>query len=214
MALTKYNYNSFDVTPVASKALAFNSDADGFTTGASTSMVLIETITASSDSTIEFDSGIDDTYPTYVIKFINVHPSNNLVDFQLLFRDGSTAYDAIKTTTAVRAYHNENDNDTTLGYVTSFDVAQGTGVHTLANNMGSGNDESLSGEMWLYNPSGTTFVKHFVADLNNYNQDDYSVRHFSGGFCNVTAAIDGVQVKCTSGNIDAGTFKLYGIKDS
>tara|TARA_R100001594_G_scaffold83483_1_gene118096 strand:+ start:1015 stop:1617 length:603 start_codon:yes stop_codon:yes gene_type:complete len=184
--------------------------------GSGGALVLIKTLTASSDSTLSFVHGtsdvvLDNTYRTYLFKFINLHPSNNLVDFQLNFRDGGSSFDATKTTTAFRAYHNEAGNDTTLGYVTAFDVAQGTGVHTLANNMGNGNDETLSGEMWLFNPSSTTYVKHFIADLNNYNQDDYSVRHFSAGYCNVTAAIDGVEVKCASGNIDAGTIKLYGI---
>ena len=183
------------------------------------SMVLIKTLTASSSSTLSFVDGtdgvvLDSTYPVYVFKFINIHPSNNLVNFQLNFRDGGTAYDAIKTTTAFRAYHNEAGNDTTFGYVAPFDVAQGSGVHILANNMGNENDESLSGELYLFNPSSTTFVKHFIADLNNYNQDNFSVRHLSAGYCNTTTAIDGIQFSCSAGDIDAGTFKLYGIKDS
>jgi|TARA_R100000008_G_scaffold16079_2_gene7911 hypothetical protein len=187
--------------------------------GVADDMVLIKTLTASSSATLDFVDGtsdvvLDSTYPVYLFKFINIHPSNNLVDFQLNFRDGDSSFDATKTTTAFRAYHNEGGTDTTFGYVTGFDVAQGTGVHTLANNMGNGNDESLSGELWLFNPSSTTYVKHFMADLNNYNQDDYSVRHFSAGYCNVTAAIDGVEVKCSAGNIDSGTIKLYGIKDA
>ena len=177
-------------------------------------LTLISTTTASSSSSIQITSGIDSTYPIYLCKFINVHPANNIVDFQLNFRDGGSSFDATKTTTAFRAYHNEAGNDTTLGYVTSFDVAQGTGVHTLANNMGNENDESLSGELYLFNPSSTTFVKHFIADLNNYNQDNFSVRHFSAGYCNTTSAIDGIQFNCSSGNIDSGIFKLYGIKGS
>ena len=183
------------------------------------SQVLIKEITASADANISFVDGssgvvLDSTYPIYKFEFINIHPSNNIVNFQLNFRDGGTAYDAIKTTTAFRAYHNEAGNDTTFGYVAPFDVAQGSGVHILANNMGNENDESLSGELYLFNPSSTTFVKHFIADLNNYNQDNFSVRHLSAGYCNTTTAIDGIQFSCSAGDIDAGTFKLYGIKDS
>ena len=193
-------------------------DAGAFSVGLG-SMVHIKTLTASSSATLSFVDGtdgvvLDSTYPVYVFKFINIHPSNNLVNFQLNFRDGGTAYDAIKTTTAIRAYHNEAGNDTTFGYVNPFDVAQGSGVHILANNMGNENDESLSGELYLFNPSSTTFVKHFIADLNNYNQDNFSVRHLSAGYCNTTTAIDGIQFSCSAGDIDAGTFKLYGIKDS
>ena len=175
-------------------------------------MTLISEQTASGSATIEFTSGIDSTYDSYVFKFINIHSQNNVVDFQLNFRDGGISFDAVKTTTAFRTYHNEAGTDTTLGYVTAFDVAQGTGVHTLANNMGNENDETLSGELYLYNPSSTTFVKHFIADLNNYNQDNYSVRHFSAGYCNTISVIDGIQFKCSSGNIDDGIIKMYGVK--
>ena len=193
-------------------------DAGAFSVGLG-AMTHIKTLTASSSATLSFVDGtdgvvLDSTYPVYVFKFINIHPSNNNVNFQLNFRDGGTAYDAIKTTTAIRAYHNEAGNDTTFGYVNPFDVAQGSGVHILANNMGNENDESLSGELYLFNPSSTTFVKHFNADLNNYNQDNFSVRHLSAGYCNTTTAIDGIQFSCSAGDIDAGTFKLYGIKDS
>jgi len=174
-------------------------------------LTLLSTQTASSSATLEFTSGIDSTYDSYVFKFINIHSQNNIVDFQLNFRDGGASFDAVKTTTAFRAYHNEADTDTTLGYVGAFDVAQGTGVHILANNMGNDNDQNLSGALYLYNPSSTTFVKHFIADLNNYNEDNYSVRHFSAGYCNTTSAIDGIQFKCSSGNIDDGIIKMYGV---
>ena len=41
-----------------------------------------------------------------------------------------------------------------------------------------------------------------------------SENDYVAGYCNTTTAIDGVQFKMTSGNIDSGTIKLYGIKDS
>ena len=176
---------------------------------------LIETITASSDSTIEFDSGIDSTYPIYVFKFINIHPENDDVFFQVNFRDGSTAYDASKTTTSFFAYANEADSDTNLAYKTSRDLANGTGVQTLSfDSVGNGNDESSSGELSLFNPSSTTFVKHFIARTQIYHDSDYIFDNFLAGYCNTTTAIDGVQFSMSSGDIDAGTFKMYGIGDS
>ena len=82
MAISKFNYNSFNVTPVAGNALSFNSDADGFTTQGSSSMVLIKTLTASSDANLSFVNGassvvLDDTYPVYLFKFINIHARSN-----------------------------------------------------------------------------------------------------------------------------------------
>ena len=218
MALTKYNYNSFDVTPMASSTLAFNSGANGLTTMSPGAMTLIKTLTASSDSTLSFVDGasdvvLDNTYPIYKFVFTNVHPETDAQRFTVNFRDGGSNYDATKTTTRFLAYHTEGDS-TGLSYETGEDVAQGTGVQNLTGGLGNGNDESASGELWLFNPSSTTYMKHFIARTNYYHKDNGSEDVFVAGYCNVTAAIDGVQFAMASGDIDAGTFKLYGIKDS
>jgi len=174
-------------------------------------MTLLETQTASSSATISFTSGIDDTYDEYVFKWINVHPQTNLAHLQVNFRDGGSSYDATKTTTHFESAHSEDDSATALSYMTSHDLAQSTGFQDLAKDQGNGNDESCSGTLHLFAPSSTTFVKHFIATGNMYNGGDYSVNDFVAGYCNVTAAIDGVQFKMDTGNIDAGTFKLYGV---
>ena len=220
MALTKYNFNSFDVTSAASKALGFNSSANGFTTLDPGSMTLIKTLTASSDSTLSFVDGssdvvLDSTYPVYLFKFINLHAGSDDVFITFNGRDGGSSYDATKTTTSFSAYHNEAGNDTSLGYRTGSDLAQGTGFQRLStDSVGVGNDEASSGELFLFNPSSTTFVKHFMARSSIYHDGDYVFDSFIAGYFNVTAAIDAIQFKMSSGNIDAGTIKLYGIKDS
>ena len=204
MALVKYNNNSLSAIT-----------STGLTAGA---MTLIKSQTASSSSTINFVHGtsdvvLDSTYPIYLFKFINIHPSGDATDLQINFRDGSTAYDATKTTTVFRAYHNEAGDDTTLSYQTSWDLAQSTGVQLISHGIDNDNDGSASGELYLFNPSSTVFVKHFLATTNAMN-GTYSHQNFIAGYCNVTAAIDAVQFSMSSGNIDAGTIKLYGIKDS
>ena len=219
MALTKFNYNSFNITPVASKALAFNSGANGLTTASEGSMVLIKEQTASSSATVDFVDGtsdvvLDNTYPIYVFKYINCHPANDDVNFQVNFRDGSTAYDATKMTTTINSHHDEADTNTDLSYSGSFDLDQSTGVQFLAEATGNGNDECVSGELTLFNPSSTTFVKNFLAQTNNYYKDNFIMKFWVAGYCNVTAAIDGVQFTFESGNIDSGTIKMYGMKDS
>jgi len=182
-------------------------------------MIFIKKLTASSSATLSFVDGtsdvvLDDTYKEYVFTFNNIHPATDNVNFTVNFRDGGSSYDATKTTTTINTHHDEADTNTDLSYSGSYDLAQSTGVQPLAEGTGNGNDECVSGELTLFNPSSTTFVKHFIAQTNNYYKDNFMMKFYVAGYCNVTAAIDGVQFSFASGNIDAGTFKLYGIKDS
>ena len=207
-SLVKYNDQSLStITEVGSGA------------GVTDDMVLIKELTASSSATLDFVNGASDvvissTYPIYLFKFINIHPATNNVTFQVGFRDGSTAYDATKTTTFFRAYHYEDDSSTALAYVTAQDLAQSTNFQSLTEGTGGDNDQSCSGTLHLFDPSNTTFIKHFIAHIHSAHAADFPENNFIAGYCNVTAAIDAVQFKMSSGNIDAGTIKLYGIKDS
>ena len=222
MAISKFNYNSFNVTPVASKALAFNSDADGFTTASGSSMILIKTLTASSSATLSFVNGssdvvLDDTYPVYKFLCINCHPSQQGGDgdeFSVGFRDGSTAYDASKTSTFFSSVHGEDGSGGAVAYRDSHDQANATGFQTLAVDMDADNDTQVSGELTLFNPSSTTFVKHFIWRGNHVHSSAGIQDTYVAGYCNVTAAIDAVQFKMSAGDIDAGVIKLYGIADS
>lgn len=179
--------------------------------GGGGSAVLLAETTASSDSTISFTSGIDSTYKEYLITFINVHPAT---DEKALTFNGSTDtgsnYNLTKTTTFFQASHTEGDS-TSLAYDTNRDLAQGTGFQQLSTDVGNGNDESVSGYLSLFNPSDTTFVKHFIASTNGYYSGDATANAFVTGYFNTTSDVDAIQFKFVSGNIDAGTFKLYGI---
>lgn len=180
------------------------------------SMVFIKKLTASSSATLSFVDGassvvLDNTYKEYLFTFNNMHPQTDNVHFTVGFRDGGTNYDATKTTTMFRAFHSEADDAAALGYDTGHDLAQSTDFQRLAYGVGNGNDESTSGYLHLFNPSNTTFVKHFIANSNMLFEADYTINQFTAGYCNVTAAIDAVQFKMSSGNIDAGDICLYGI---
>ena len=175
------------------------------------SLVLISTTTASSSSTVDITSGIDSTYKEYIIKFIDVHPATDTAILQCNGRDGGSSFDATKTTTFWYAYHDEGDSDTVLEYNASYDIAQSTSAFRISNLLGNGNDESYSGTMHLFDPSNTTFVKHFILRSNMYQSGSYSFDINVAGYFNVTAAIDGLQFSMSSGNIDSGTIKLYGI---
>jgi len=174
-------------------------------------MTLISEQTASSSATISFTSGIDSTYDSYVFKFINCHPVDNGAQFLVNFRDGGTDYDATKTTTFFNAEHSEAGATDGLRYRTAQDLTQSTAFQPLTEDTGNRTDESCSGYLQLFNPSSTTFVKHFIARNNNYVSNNYSEDSYIAGYCNTTVAIDGVQFKFSSGNIDSGVIKLYGI---
>ena len=176
------------------------------------SLNLISTQTASSSSTISFTSGIDSTYDEYVFKFIDVHPETNNVTLEFnVSIDGGSNYNVAKTTTHFRTYLKEDGSGGFLGYITGFDLAQGTGEHTLSGGVGNDGDQSLSAQLSLFNPSSTTFVKHFTARTQFYEAADFSESNFSGGYVNTTSAVNAIRFKFSSGNIDAGTFKMYGI---
>ena len=175
------------------------------------SMILLATETASSSSTVTFASNIDDTYKEYVFKFIDIHGSNDDTFFQVNFRDGGSSYDATKTSTIFRAYHFEDGTGAALAYQEDHDVAQGTGVVKLVQGCGNDNDMCTAGTFTLYDPSNTTFVKHFVARTNTIHASDRTYEWHVAGYCNVTAAIDGVQFSFADGTIDSGTIKMYGV---
>ena len=212
MALSKVDFNSINVTPAASKAIKFNSSNNGLETGdIGGSLVLLSTQTASSSSTISFTSGIDSTYKEYVFKFISIHPASNNVKLHFnMSADSGSNYNVTKTTTFFRADHDEADSATALGYNTSNDLAQSTNFQGLGD-IGNDNDQTLSGTLHLFNPSNTTFVKHFISTTNACDHADESRNYFVAGYGNTTSAIDAVQFKMSSGNIDSGTIKMYGV---
>ena len=175
---------------------------------------LIETLTASSDATLDFTSGIDSTYDEYVFKFNNIHPETDAVDFLFQADIGTdTDYDQTITSTHFIAAHQENDSDTSLSYRTSGDLAQSTSFQQLNeyNTIGNDNDQSLSGTLTIYNPSSSTFVKHFMATTNLTEQNDYQVNSFIAGYFNTTTALTRFQFKMSADSIEAGTISLYGI---
>ena len=174
----------------------------------------IKTLTASSSANLSFVHGsasvvLDGTYKEYIFKYYDIHPSANSM-LSVNFRDGGTNYDATKTSTFFEAYQNQAGTSTSLAYVTDYDLAQSTAVQRLGY-VGTENDESLAGTMHLFDPASTTFVKHFMSEVHGYHASDLAINTFVSGYCNVTAAIDGVQFTMASGNIDSGTIKLYGV---
>ena len=189
-------------------------DAGALDSGVSTgAMTLLSTQTASSSATISFTSGIDSTYKEYIFKFIDIHPATDQKNFTFQVDTGTnTNYNQTITSTFFDAYHEEADGDSGLTYRTAYDQAQGTAFQPISLQTGNGNDECFSGALHLFSPSSTTFVKHFMSYGNDYVYADYSSNPRNAGYVNTTTALTRIQFKFSSGNIDSGTIKMYGIK--
>ena len=213
MALSKLAPNSFDLTD--------NYALTGTVTGVTSTqkIFLIKNIDASYIRRVYFVDGsssvvLDNTYKTYLFKFVNIHPSNNATRLQYnLSVDGGSNYNVAKTTTSFKAYHDEGDSATALTYETGTDLAQGTGTQFIGDDISNANDASMSGEMFLFNPSSTTFVKHIITITSTLANGDFAVWNSTGtGYGNTTSAVNAVQFTMSSGTIDSGRIALYGIK--
>ena len=206
MALVKYNNNSIsDIT------------ATGLATG---SLVPIKTLTASSSATLSFVHGtdgvvLDSTYPIYKFEFINIHPASDSVSFDFnLSVDSGSNYNVTKTTTLFRTSHDEADSFTQFGYNANEDLAQSTAFQHIVYGLGNGNDECVGGQLTIFSPSSDTFVKHFMSTASSYFASNGVNEMFVAGYGNTTSAVNAIRFQMSSGNIDAGKIKLYGIKDS
>ena len=211
MALSKLAANSFDLTD----NYAFTGTITGVTS--TQKLFLIKNLDASSSGTLSFVDGsdsvdLDNTYKTYLFRFVNIHPANDNVDFEFQGNAaGGSGFNETITTSMFIAEHKENDN-TDFTYRGSNEQAQGTSFQDIAYNVGNDNDQGLSGELYLFNPSNTTFVKHFMANIATHAHQENIINHYTAGYFNTTSAIDEIQFKFSGGDIDSGRIALYGIK--
>jgi len=181
-------------------------------TAASGEWTLISTLTASSSATLDFTSGLDSTYDEYCFRYIDLHPATDATEIQFQgSTDGGSSYGVAITSSAFQGYMSEAGDSENVAYYAADDLKQDTAYQNLCNNVGNGNDESVSGALYLFAPSNTTFVKHFLNRSHSYSGGDFSLDGFHAGYFNTTSAIDAIQFKMTGGNIDSGTISLYGI---
>jgi hypothetical protein len=173
---------------------------------------LLSTLTASSSATLDFTSGLTSTYDHYIFKFTDIHPATDGAAFSFQADTGTnTSYNQNITSTFFRAVHSEADDTPSLAYVPDNDLAGATSFQVLANGTGNGNDECLAGTLTIFSPASTVLVKHFTATANELIASDQTYSLFCAGYFNQTAALTRVRFKMSSGNIDSGTIKLYGV---
>jgi len=217
-SITRSLANNITTSGVILPAGITNASVSAVTSFANASggtLTLLSTQTASASATISFTTGLDSTYDEYQFKFINMHPATNNTDFTFnLSTDSGSNYNVTKTSSFFRAYHAEADTATALEYVDNRDAEQSTGFHSLTNLNGNQADSGASGSLTLFNPSSTTYVKHFIASSNCFDGDPYLLTSYLAGYANTTSAINAIQFKFSGGNIDDGIIKLYGVKKS
>jgi len=190
----------------------FTSDGSGnlsgINSGLGSAMVLLSTQTASSSASISFTSGIDSTYGEYIFRFYNMNPETDAAEwqFQVNATDG-TGY----TTTYFYALLTEANASASVSYRAESDQNQGTAFQHLMQDVESDADGSVSGELHLFNPSSTVYVKHFYSRFHAMCAGPYSLESYVAGYINDTTAIDDIQFKMSSGNFD-GTIKMWGVK--
>jgi hypothetical protein len=215
--ITRSLANNITTSGVILPAGITNSSVSAVTSFANASggtLILLSTQTASNSATISFTTGLDSTYDAYEFRFIDIHPRSDAQNFEFnMSTDSGSNYNVTKTSTAFGAYHDEADGDTALSYGTANDLAQSTSYQILSSAIGNGADESCAGSLQLFNPSSTTYVKHFISNFNRYFHANYTANDFIAGYGNTTSAVNAIQFRFANGNFD-GVIKLYGVKKS
>lgn len=206
--------NSFTTSGVITSSAVNNTTISGITdiNDLGGSLILLSEQTASGDSSISFTSGIDSTYDEYWFVINNFHPTANVDGLFVNFStDGGSNWNVTKTTTTFIAQHSENDAITELTYG-NYDLAQSTADFRFSISIYTGNDESMSGIFKLYNPASTTYVKHFMSQVNCYFASARSWNMFGAGYCNTTSAINGVIFRPNANAIEDCTIQMFGVK--
>jgi hypothetical protein len=215
-AITRSIANNITTSGVFTSSAIANSSVTGITVlpNAEDGITFISSQTASNSASISFTSGLTSTYKAYKFVLVNIHPRTNDVNFQFqTSTNGGSSYGVTATTTLFNAQHKENGTDAGIGYQSSLDLAQSTSYQVIGYRVGKGasDQQCMSGSLQLFNPSSTTYVKHFIANTNVLQSVDYSYEIFCAGYFNTTSAVNAINFQMSSGNFD-GTIALYGIK--
>jgi hypothetical protein len=213
-AIARNIANNITTSGVFTSSAIANSSVTGITVlaNAEDGITFISSQTANNSASISFTSGLNSTYKAYKFVFSSIHPRTDGADFTFnLSTDAGSNYNVTKTTTVFRAFHDEGDTIAQLGYRDSQDLAQSTSDQIIMVGIGNGADESSAGSLQLFNPSSTTYVKHFITRMSGYYSGNENIDWYSAGYGNTTSAVNAIRFQFSSGNFD-GTIALYGIK--
>ena len=214
-AIARASANNITTSGVFTADAITNASVTGITVlaNAEDGITLISSQTASASASISFTTGLDSTYKAYKFVFSNIHPSASGANFNFnLSTDSGSNYNVTKTTTFVQSFHSESDGSPDVIYDSAKDLAQSTSDQIINYGLKTDSDASTSGTLTLFNPSSTTYVKHFISSSSNNNASDFAINAIVAGYGNTTSAVNAIIFRMSSGNIDDGTIYLYGIK--
>jgi len=179
----------------------------------------IKKLTASGSSSLTFADGtsdviLDSTYKEYVFYFVNIHPATQATELQFQVNaSAGSGFNETMTTNLIQTYNYEDSSYTSLNYRNSHDQGQGTAYQSISDDITDDADGSCSGYLHLFEPSSSVFVKHFISRVHTLGHDTtkFADTKFCAGYINTTTAIDEIDFKMSSGNIDAGSIFLHGL---
>lgn len=177
----------------------------GFSSGGS-GLVLIQQQTAANAASVDFTTGIDSTYDTYLLTLADVVPQTDNTDLYLRVSvDGGANWLAGTT----YAYENITGN----GGSASVSASTGTAQLLLSNALGNATGEVWNGSLCIQNPSNAVVYKSIHGTSVYLNSAAAVTSRAIGCIAKTTSAINGIRLLMSSGNIN-GKFALYGVKKS
>jgi hypothetical protein len=198
----------------ASGATMWESDGSGVLSnvnaGFGDDLVLLNTTTASNTANVTYT--LTNTYKEFIIKCISINPVTDDVSLQFQLSNDGTNYNKTITSTFWVAYNTETGSPTGLTYDGLHDQAQGTAFQTFFKEVGNDADQACSAELHLFNPSSTTFAKNFYVRATGTLYHQYIQDQYTAGYINDTAAMTSIRFQMSSGNINSGKIKMYGVK--
>ena len=159
-------------------------------------------------------TGLTSSYKCYRFTWTSMNVSVNGAEWQIAFRQLGGGFSGdTKTTTAWNHGHKADDSWSGQAYGSSQVRSNTADPQYIDYDQGSAIDETGSGELYLFNPYNSTYVKQFFCQTTYYKEDNTLQTQYYGGFIDETTAIDGVQISPSSGTM-TGVMKLYGFAGS
>ena len=182
----------------------------GVNAGFGSAQVLVDSTTCSNTASVTYT--LSNAYNEYVFDCITINPVTDNVSIQFQVSNDGTNYNKEIQSSFYVAYNTETGSPTDLVYDGLHDQALGTSFQTIFKEVGNDADQACVVKLHLFNPASTTFVKNFYARGTGTLYHQYVQDQFTAGYINDTAAMTSIRFQMSSGNINAGKIKMYGIK--
>ena len=170
----------------------------------------LQEVTASDDATILVGNStlFSTTYEVYKIFYNRLVPITDSVDGNIRLSVGGS----VQTGSYKYAYKRMYGGGGSPTNVVSTSATQLD--QFLGNSMSGDADHGSWGEVTLIDPASTAFHKQILSQAVAFDASANAFWSYGSGLYLSTSIIDGVQFFFDSGNVDTGTFRLYGLATS